>query len=308
MRADLKHWLAGWIPPHLRRALPGASANGAVRYSGHFQTWDEARRHSDGYDGPAIVERVKQAQLAVARGEAAYERDSVLFDKIAHSYPLVVGLLRAALRNGGALNVVDIGGALGSTYFQCRGLLEGVGSLRWNVVEQPAFVDCGLAHFQNDHLRFFRDLSSCLAAEGVNVAVLSGVLPYVEDPHAMLQEVAQARLSHVILDRTPLWETGDRLTVQSVPRRFMVLPSATRRGFSIATACWHTFCPRTDCWTSLTLWPERFTSTERRPAIRACCSSVLIRPEKLPCRPERPPWNSSTASCHDPNSPPSPRS
>ena len=65
--------------------------------------------------------------------------------------------------------------------------------MRWNVVEQSAFVDCGIAHFQNDNLRFFRDLSSCLAAESVNVAVLSGVLPYVEDPHAMLQEVARAR-------------------------------------------------------------------------------------------------------------------
>lgn len=230
MRADLKHWLAGWIPPHLRRALPGASANGAVRYSGRFDTWEDARRHSDGYDAPAIVERVKQAQLAVARGEAAYERDSVLFDKIAHSYPLVVGLLRAAVRNGGMLNVVDIGGALGSTYFQCRGLLEGVTSLRWNVVEQPAFVDSGLAHFQNDQLRFFRDLSSCLAAERVNVAVLSGVLPYVEDPHAMLQEIAQARFSHVILDRTPLWEAGDRLTVQSVP--------ASIYGFAVSYPAW----------------------------------------------------------------------
>jgi putative methyltransferase (TIGR04325 family) len=230
MRAALKHWLADWIPPHLRRVLRGASPNGAVRYSGRFGGWDEARRHSDGYDVPAIVERVKQAQLKVASGEAAYERDSVLFEKIEHSYPLLVGLLRAALHNGGALNVVDIGGALGSTYFQCRGLLEGVASLRWNVVEQPAFVECGLQHFQNEHLRFFRDLRSCLAAEPVNVAVLSGVLPYVEDPHSMLREVAQVKLSHVILDRTPLWELDDRLTVQSVPPAIY--------GFAVSYPAW----------------------------------------------------------------------
>ncbi len=230
MKAELKHWLAGWVPPHVRRALQGAPANGAVRYSGRFATWDDARRHSDGYDAPAIVDRVKQAQLAVARGEAAYERDSVLFDKIAHSYPLVVGLLRAALRNGGILNVVDIGGALGSTYFQCRGFLEGIASLRWNVVEQPAFVACGLANFQSEQLRFFRDLPSCLAAERVNVAVLSGVLPYVENPHAMLREVAQARLSHVFLDRTPVWDTDDQLTVQSVP------PSIY--GFAVSYPAW----------------------------------------------------------------------
>ena len=230
MSAELKHWLADWIPPHLRRVLRGISPNGAVSYSGSFATWDDARRHSDGYDVPAIVERVKHAQLKVVRGEAAYERDSVLFDKIEHSYPLLVGLLQAALKNGGVLNVADIGGALGSTYFQCRGLLAGTASLRWNVVEQPAFVDCGIQHFQSEQLRFFRDLQSCLAVEPVGVAVLSGVLPYLEDPHAMLREVAEARFAQVILDRTPLWKADDRLTVQSVP--------ASIYGFPVSYPAW----------------------------------------------------------------------
>jgi putative methyltransferase (TIGR04325 family) len=230
MRAELKHWLADWIPPHLRRVLRSISPNGAVSYSGNFASWAEARQHSDGYDVAAIVERVKQAQLKVVRGEAAYERDSVLFEKIEHSYPLLVGLLRATLHKGGVLNVVDIGGALGSTYFQCRALLEGTASLRWNVVEQPAFVDCGLQHFQSEQLRFFRDLRSCLAAEPVGVAILSGVLPYVENPQSMLREVADARLAHVILDRTPLWEADDRLTVQSVP--------ASIYGFPVSYPAW----------------------------------------------------------------------
>ncbi|HXY36349.1 MAG TPA: methyltransferase, TIGR04325 family [Planctomycetaceae bacterium] len=235
MKADLKHWLADWIPPHLRRVIRGVSPNGAVSYSGNFATWDDARRHSDGYDIPAIVERVKQAQLKVARGEAAYERDSVLFDKIEHSYPLLVGLLRAASRNGGTLNVVDIGGALGSTYFQCRGLLEGV-TIRWNVIEQPAFVACGNAHFQSEQLRFFADLASCLAVEPARVAILSGVLPYVEDPHAMLRAVAEAAIPTVILDRTPLWDADDRLTVQSVP------PSIY--GFAVSYPAWILNRPR----------------------------------------------------------------
>jgi putative methyltransferase (TIGR04325 family) len=230
MKADFKHWLADWIPPHLRRVIRGVFPNGAVRYSGSFASWEDARRHSDGYDAPAILERVKQAQLKVARGEAAYERDSVVFDKIEHSYPLVAGLLQAAIKNGGTLRVADIGGALGSTYFQCRGMLDGVSSLRWNVIEQPAFVECGKEHFQTEQLRFFRDLPSCLAAGAVDVAVLSGVLPYVEDPHALLSEVAESGLRHVILDRTPLWERNDHLTVQSVP------PSIY--GFAVSYPAW----------------------------------------------------------------------
>jgi putative methyltransferase (TIGR04325 family) len=217
MKPALKRWIADWIPPHLRRLLRAAPADGAVRYSGNFRTWDEARRHSLGYDAPAIVERVKQAMFKVQRGEAAYERDSAVFERIEHSYPLLAGLLRAALATGGRLNVVDIGGSLGSTFFQCRNALERAASVRWSVVEQPAFAACGRDHFQNEQLRFYDDLQTCLAAESPDIAVLSSVLPYVETPHALLEAVAAA-VPRVIIDRTPLWSAlPDRLTVQSVP-------------------------------------------------------------------------------------------
>ena len=226
MKPGLKRWIADWIPPHLRRLLRAAPADGAVRYSGDFRTWDEARRHSLGYDAPAIVERVKQATLKVQRGEAAYERDSVVFERVEHSYPLLVGLLRAALVNGGRLNVVDIGGSLGSTFFRCKNALERAASVRWSVVEQPAFAACGRAHFQSEQLRFYDDLQTCLATESPDVAVLSSVLPYVESPHALLESVTAA-VGRVIIDRTPIWSTlPDRLTVQSVPPSIYGFPTS----------------------------------------------------------------------------------
>src|ERR1700722_19240907 len=140
VNSGLKRWIADWVPPHLRRLLRGSPPDGAVRYSGNFASWDEARQHSQGYDAPAILERVKQATLKVQRGEAAYERDSVVFDRVQFSFPLLTGLLRAALRNGGRLNVVDVGGALGSTFFQCRQVLEPAVQIHWSVVEQPLFA------------------------------------------------------------------------------------------------------------------------------------------------------------------------
>jgi putative methyltransferase (TIGR04325 family) len=226
MKPALKRWIADWIPPHLRRLLRAAPEDGAVRYSGNFRTWDEARRHSLGYDAPAIVERVKQAMLKVQRGEAAYERDSVVFPRVEHSYPLLAGLLRAALATGGRLNVVDIGGSLGSTFFQCQSALQRVVSARWSVVEQPVFSACGREHFQNEQLRFYDDLQTCLAAESPDIAVLSSVLPYVETPHALLEVVAAA-VPRVIIDRTPIWSNlPDRLTVQSVPPSIYGFPSS----------------------------------------------------------------------------------
>jgi putative methyltransferase (TIGR04325 family) len=230
VNSSLKRWFADWVPPHLRRALRGAPSDGAVRYSGDFRTWDEARRHSIGYDAAAILERVLQATLKVQGGEAAYERDSVVFDRVEHSYPLLVGLLRAALACKGRLNVIDIGGSLGSTFLQCRTLLEAVSSVSWCVVEQPAFAACGRKHFENEQLHFFDDLPSCLISQTPDIAVLSSVLPYVEMPHELLDSIAQTA-PRVIIDRTPLRTSRpDRLTVQSVP--------ATIYGFETSYPAW----------------------------------------------------------------------
>ena len=230
MNSGLKRWIADCIPPHLRRLLHGSSPDGAVRYSGNFATWDEARQHSQGYDAPAILERVKQAALKVQRGEAAYERDSVPFDRVEYSFPLLAALLRAALRNGGRLNVVDVGGSLGSTFFQCRQVLEPAVQIHWSVVEQPLFANCGRQHFETEQLRFFDDLETCLRSQVHEIAILSSVLPYVAEPHTLLESVAQ-NLPAVIIDRTPVW-TGlpDRATVQTVP--------ASIYGFATSYPAW----------------------------------------------------------------------
>lgn len=217
MSDPLKSWLADWLPPHLRRVLSRSRAGEAVWYTGDFPDWDEARRHSTGYEEPLILEKVKESIEKVSRGEAVGERDSVLFDRIPYPFPLLCGLLRAALP-GNRLSVLDIGGSLGSTYFQCRGFLNQVDELRWNVVEQPSFVECGRRHFQSNELRFHESLDEVLVTEQVNVAVLSSVLPYVEKPYGLLEDVLSRRIEYVLIDRTPLLEDGpDRLTVQHVP-------------------------------------------------------------------------------------------
>jgi putative methyltransferase (TIGR04325 family) len=217
MSDTVRHWFADWLPPHLRRMLNWSRSGEAVWYTGSYATWDEARRDATGYEDPLILEKVRESIEKVVRGEAAAERDSVLFDRVPYSFPLLAGLLRAALPDN-RLCVVDIGGSLGSTYFQCRGLLDRLDALRWNVVEQPSFVECGRRYFQSEDLRFFETLDDCLAAEQANVAVLSSVLPYVEKPYELLDDVLSRRIEYVIIDRTPLLEVGaDRLTVQHVP-------------------------------------------------------------------------------------------
>ena len=216
----LKHLLRGRcresIPP---AALPIESAPTAViRYTGSYPTWAAAVEDSTGYDSAIILEKTRTALLKVKNGEAVYERDSILFDKIQHSFPVLAGLLRSAIVHDSRLCVVDFGGALGSSYFQCRGFLAVIRQLEWLVVEQPAHMKCGQESFESEQLRFLPTIEECMLGHRPNTLLLSGVLQYVPSPYALLKSLLQHRVHHVIIDRTAFLRSDrERLTVQHVP-------------------------------------------------------------------------------------------
>lgn len=187
-------------------------------YFGDYKSWDEACKDSAGYDAANILEKVKMALLKVKRGEAVYERDSVLFDKPQYSWPLLAALLWCAGRNGNRLNLIDYGGSLGSSYFQNRRFLQHLAEVRWNIIEQPNFVECGKQYFADEQLKFYNSLEEVAQAESPTVILLSSVLQYFDDPYAYLQRIIDAGYHTVIFDRTPFLLSGEsRLMVQKVP-------------------------------------------------------------------------------------------
>jgi putative methyltransferase (TIGR04325 family) len=201
----------------LSKVLPHRRRRG-LQFTGDYQSWAEALRDSGGYDAPAILAKTRAAVLKVKRGEAAYERDSVLFDQVEHSFPLLAGLLRAAVLQRGELVVLDFGGALGSTYFQCREFLRPLKRLVWCIVEQPAQVACGKSDFESPELRFYASADECLAAHRPDVLLLSSVLQYLPEPYVTLREMVQRGIPRIIIDRTAfLHGDRERLTVQHVP-------------------------------------------------------------------------------------------
>src|SRR5205823_2837625 len=105
----------------------------------------------------------------------------------------LAALLRASVRKG-SLSVLDFGGALGSSYFQCRKFLSPLRHLRWSVVEQAAQVACGRADFSNDELVFYESVEACLKQETPDLLVLSSVLQYLPDPHKTLSELLSYRI------------------------------------------------------------------------------------------------------------------
>lgn len=212
----MKQFLKDWLPPVLIRCIRKGKN---ISFVGNFVSWDEAKKHSNGYDNDIILKKCKDALLKVKNGEAVYERDSVLFDKIQYSFPVLAGLLRVAIANGGNLNVLDFGGSLGSSYYQCRGFLSGLKSLKWSIVEQSKFVECSKELFESEELKFYYDIDECLISEKPDVVLLSSVLQYIEYPYGLLEDIITRNFQYIILDRTPVIELeSDILTIQKVPK------------------------------------------------------------------------------------------
>ena len=210
-----------WVPPVLwdgLSRLAGTPRNRRIQYSGDFPDWDSAARASGGYGTDVILEKATRAMSAVRSGKAVYERDTVLFDRIEHSYPLLAALLYAASRKGGRLNVLDFGGALGSTYIQNRQFLGHLAALRWSIVEQSNFADAGRRLFENEHLRFFDSIEDATAEAKPDIVLLCSVLQYLPDPFGMVARIQELAPDIVALDRTLVLENAPtRLTVQTVP-------------------------------------------------------------------------------------------
>lgn len=214
---SFKRCLRFWMPPalfHLKTVLTSSG----ISFNGDYCAWNEALAASSGYDSAGILKKVEMAAQAVASGEAAFERDSALFNEIHYSWPVLAGLLKAAADFGGALRVLDFGGALGSSYYQNRKFLEQLKEVKWCIVEQENFVKCGKRAFETDVLKFYHCIEDAAKTCDFNVVLLSSVLPYLERPYDMLAQVLELGIGTVIIDRTPVLRgSADRLTVQKIP-------------------------------------------------------------------------------------------
>lgn len=254
----MKGLIKDLLPPLLLRAYRRHSATG-IRFTGDYQSWDRARAASTGYDADEILRRARDAALKVKSGEARFERDSVILAEPEYSFPVLATLLRVAARCDGELTVLDFGGALGSGYRQFQAFGAPVRTLRWHVVEQPQFVQCGRELFEDGELAFFSTIAEAAEAGVPDVVLLSGVLQYLEKPYERLAEFGALSRAHLVVDRTPCSDqVRDVLTVQSVPpsiydasypcwifsrqklTRALELTHAMVASFQEASGPWHT--------------------------------------------------------------------
>jgi putative methyltransferase (TIGR04325 family) len=185
---------------------------------GNYASWADANKKCTGYDSDTILNTVKSSVLKVKNGEAVYERDSVLFDKMQYSEPLLNAFKEIATQSNQMLHITDFGGSLGSSYFQNRNYLNQLQDFKWNIVEQKHFVDCGKKFIEESGLKFYYTIEEALLQSMPNTLFLSSVIQYFEKPYQLIEKCLQYGFEYIIIDRTAFLESlNERITVQIVP-------------------------------------------------------------------------------------------
>lgn len=185
-------------------------------YYKEFAAWDsalqEANKEGDSYASKHIFEQVAEATEKVRSGEAVYEQDGVCFDRMLVNYELICAFLYVYAKEK-RLEVIDFGGALGSTYFRYRKLWEELAA-KWTIVEQEHFVNYGKEHIKE--INFEYRLEQC--AGSADVILLSGVLSCIANPYEILDEVLNRKVPYVIIDEQA-FHPKDKHTImlQNVP-------------------------------------------------------------------------------------------
>jgi putative methyltransferase (TIGR04325 family) len=183
---------------------------------GDYKTWEEAEKECSGYDSKLILQTVKSAVIKVKNGEAAYERDSVLFDSIQYSNGLLKAFKNCIKED--KLHVTDFGGSLGSSYFQHKSLFETLAEFKWSVVEQKHFVDCGKSEITTGNLNFYYTVDEALKNQTAHVLFLSSVVQYFKQPYELISELQKYNFDYIIVDRTAfVLDSRERITKQVVP-------------------------------------------------------------------------------------------
>jgi len=213
----MKKIIKSFIPPFFLNIFVKITS---MKYGwhGNYNSWEEAKKCSEGYDSEEILNKVKNSLLKVKKGQAAYERDSVIFDKVEYSWPVLSSLMMIAARKGGNLNIIDFGGSLGSTYFQNMKFLNELNNVKWNIVEQENFVKIGKEYFEDKNLRFFTSIKESLKESKSNVILLSSVIQYMEKPFELLDTIISREFDWILFDKTPfvVGRKEDRITIQKV--------------------------------------------------------------------------------------------
>jgi putative methyltransferase (TIGR04325 family) len=161
-----------------------------------YPSFEAALADSNSYEDPRLIdvvrEKTKRYKAAVATSPRSIETRQNAQNMFVLSY----------VEPQRAINVLEVGGACGASYFEAKHLLP-LCIAHWSVTETPAMAAAGNNMNDDPDLSFHSDLPS--AANQLptrDLAIAQGVLQYAGDPIAMLKALYELRFGYVYITRT----------------------------------------------------------------------------------------------------------
>ena len=226
----IKYFIKEFIPPIVIRCLKskkpykygwfGCLFN--IRkygYIGFYNSWEEAKKKTTGYGAVNIVEKVKKTTINMLASDL-YELDNIFYNGM-FNYPYNWQILSAFLlinqNSNNSLNILDFGGALGTTYLQHRRYITHLNTVKYSIVEQENIVKTGKQIFKDKDIYFYSSLDLCIKEQNPQCILFSGTLQYLEFPYELLHNVLTHDFQYIIIDRTPFFASSkiaEKITIQ----------------------------------------------------------------------------------------------
>ena len=182
-----------FIPPALHRLLSRRSPEPLRQYD----SFSEALAESDTYEAADIIE------LVLRKTEIYRDQLEELSSTTVTNYQTLENLfVLSYVRPDQPLNILELGGACGATYFQLAHLLpQRIAS--WRIVETPAMTARARQAFPDPALSFFDNVPEAIEKmERRDLLIAQGVLQYMPRPLDKFDELMALGFEHVYVSRT----------------------------------------------------------------------------------------------------------
>ena len=211
--------LEAFIPSILLRMRPKQSMRA-------YDSYDRALADSHTYEDPGVIQVVSSKTGAYRNALLAGK------DKTVNNRQTVQNMfVLSYVCHDRPLDVLEVGGACGASYFELSHLLPRK-IKSWHVVETLAMVAAGRRLFQDDRLAFYDDLDAAVSqVENLDLLIAQGVLQDTRDPLQTLEVLLKLGFAYVYITRTLVGDGIERpIIIKQVVNLSVHGPGAVPKG------------------------------------------------------------------------------
>ena len=162
-----------------------------------YDSFTSALRDSDSYEDPRLIEIVKEKTRRYKETLINGAKPAITTRQTAQN----MFVLSYVFPQRG-INVLEVGGACGASYFETQVMLPGRIS-HWSIVETPAMAAAGQSLNTDPNVTFHSDLASAAnQLKSRDLAIAQGALQYASDPLQTLRDLFALEISYVYVTRT----------------------------------------------------------------------------------------------------------